>query len=581
MIVLVGCGLWLRHADAEQRLGVETRFEARHATAEHFIAAYVAEIFASEKIFASRAFGSGSGRPFAATASLHGFPSAVLLDERGRLIASQPVNPAIVGLDMTRQYAHLRSAVNGVSAVSGVVPSAAEAKPVVGFAVPFESAAGRRVFSGAYNVENTPLGPFVRNATPFQTAVVLITDAAGKVVAGTEGAPAGGFSGLADAALPVRSRGYLGAGDARQFVASGPIEGTSWRLTFAVDADELFAPLDGPGRWAKWAVLLAAGVAALLALALSHRSALQRIALGEEQHRRRAILDTAADAFIGMDEKGAITDWNIAASTLLGWPPSEVMGRQLHQVIIPLEERAAHLASVQRFLDRGTVSLPPGPVRLPAARRDDTTVPVELTLSRLRWGQGWRFHGFLRDVTERERYETQLHAAAMSDSLTGLANRRALVDRLDQALARARRRHHSVAVIYLDVDKFKAINDRYGHRAGDDVLTAVALRLRATMRLEDVCARLGGDEFAVICEDLTAQAATDALLTRLRAALDLPYFAAGHTVRVTTSIGLAVSDGEMGVEQLLSRADARMYEEKATRAAFTALIGNQPPMSGD
>jgi diguanylate cyclase (GGDEF)-like protein len=169
---------------------------------------------------------------------------------------------------------------------------------------------------------------------------------------------------------------------------------------------------------------------------------------------------------------------------------------------------------------------------------------------------------YRRNLTQRRDYEQRLHELALSDSLTGLANRRATADRLDKALARARRGTGSVAVMYVDIDKFKTINDQHGHAAGDVILTAVADRLRRLFRAEDTIARLGGDEFAVVCEDLPLPEEAERLAARVRSALAEPYRIAGGTVLATASVGLAMTDGYTTADDLLDHADRHMYELK-------------------
>jgi diguanylate cyclase (GGDEF)-like protein len=162
----------------------------------------------------------------------------------------------------------------------------------------------------------------------------------------------------------------------------------------------------------------------------------------------------------------------------------------------------------------------------------------------------------------RER-EEQLHVMALTDSLTGLANRRAFMDQLDQSHARAARHLSPVCVLFGDVDQFKAINDTYGHAAGDAVLGQVADRLRGHFRVGDTVGRLGGDEFAVICED--GSSFTQVLLDRLRDVLSAPYSFRGESILATVSVGMASPQPGETSAQLLERADTTMYLAKKRR----------------
>jgi diguanylate cyclase (GGDEF)-like protein len=155
-----------------------------------------------------------------------------------------------------------------------------------------------------------------------------------------------------------------------------------------------------------------------------------------------------------------------------------------------------------------------------------------------------------------------LQAAAHHDSLTGLPNRRLLLDRLRLALARGNRSRETVSVLFIDLGGFKAVNDRFGHAAGDDVLVAVAGRLRDTVRAEDTVARFGGDEFIVVCEGLDAHQTT-ALVDRLRQQLSQPILTGGELVALAVDIGVAVAQpGSDDPERLLSLADQEMYRVK-------------------
>lgn len=250
------------------------------------------------------------------------------------------------------RYAHLRAAVAGTPTVSGVVPSAARGMPVVGFAVPFQTPSGRRVFSGGYPVEDTPVAPFVRNVLPFKTANVAIVDSGGVILASNRSAAVGRPMNKANPLLAQISTptSYLGSGAQRQYISQGPIPGTSWRLVFAVGTDELFAPLSGGGRWLPWLALIAFGASALVALAIFYPFLIQRAQLVDSEAHRRAILDTASDAFIGMSSAGLITEWNHRAVELFGWPRDEAIGYDLADLIIAPGQREAHRAGLRRVL---------------------------------------------------------------------------------------------------------------------------------------------------------------------------------------------------------------------------------------
>jgi diguanylate cyclase (GGDEF)-like protein len=160
--------------------------------------------------------------------------------------------------------------------------------------------------------------------------------------------------------------------------------------------------------------------------------------------------------------------------------------------------------------------------------------------------------------------EAELLRQAITDPLTGLANRRLLIDHLDLALAGSRRTGRSVAVLFLDLDNFKAVNDNLGHAAGDRLLIEVAHRVRRAVRPSDTAARIGGDEFAVVCADVAGVDEAAAIALRIFTALETPVELEGQPMVVTPSIGVAAaSGGEIDADTLLAHADAAMYLAKS------------------
>ncbi|HZJ29061.1 MAG TPA: GGDEF domain-containing protein [Solirubrobacterales bacterium] len=181
-------------------------------------------------------------------------------------------------------------------------------------------------------------------------------------------------------------------------------------------------------------------------------------------------------------------------------------------------------------------------------------------------GASWHLVLISTDLTERRFAEQILHRLAFSDPLTGLANRSVLEDRLAQALLRTMRSEVPVSLFYLDLDRFKPVNDEIGHEAGDKVLRVIASRLNSSFRPEDTVARIGGDEFAVLCEVPIEGQDT---LERIRTALELPITfsvdGADHEVSIGISIGHAEAQGKLDGTDLLRAADHSMYEDKHRR----------------
>ena len=201
-----------------------------------------------------------------------------------------------------------------------------------------------------------------------------------------------------------------------------------------------------------------------------------------------------------------------------------------------------------------------------ARRADGASIVEEATIAPVPGpaGKPVGIVAVLRDVTERRRLQERLERLAHYDSLTALPNRALFFDRLEGAVSRARREGRRFALLYLDLDGFKAINDRYGHDAGDYLLFETARRLRAAIRDSDTAARMGGDEFTVLLEKISRPEDARAVAIKIRAALgETVALPSGSSARIGASIGIAIypEDGS-DVESILKAADAAMYVDK-------------------
>ncbi len=250
---------------------------------------------------------------------------------------------------------------------------------------------------------------------------------------------------------------------------------------------------------------------------------------------------------------------NPAAATLTGYPldrfydDPELLDLLLDE---PTLEKLARLG----------VELGDEPVELEVRRADGATRWVELRCSLQTDDDGdlVEIAGVIRDLTARIESEQELLHRASHDSLTGLPNRALFHERLEHALRRADRHPSSPAVLFCDLDGFKPVNDRYGHRAGDGVLLTVAERMRRSVRGSDTVARLGGDEFLVLCEDQTDDAELDMIVARLRRVVAEPVEVADdESVVVSISIGVARPGAASTADELIARADEAMYTDKA------------------
>ncbi|WP_429154104.1 PAS domain S-box protein [Aeromonas media] len=295
----------------------------------------------------------------------------------------------------------------------------------------------------------------------------------------------------------------------------------------------------------------------------------QQLRFEQELRRREAelqmVLQNANDAYVCIDHHGVIRDWNQQAEHTFGWSREEAIGRPLDETIIPASMREAHRRGLARYLATGKHHVLNQHIELTAVRRDGMTLPVEVRISPLFIDGKTIFSAFLHDITERKQAEAIREYEATHDSLTGLHNRRGMFNLLPEAIARARRTQTSLALLYIDLDGFKQINDTHGHDSGDHVLRVIGTRLQESIRQTDTAVRLGGDEFTILLENIK-HGTTDADIVahKILEAIQQPIQLDSTTGAISASIGIAVyhADNMISADQLLSQADSAMYEAK-------------------
>ena len=290
--------------------------------------------------------------------------------------------------------------------------------------------------------------------------------------------------------------------------------------------------------------------------------------------RFRHLLDLARDAFVETDAEAVVTEWNRQAELLFGWPRAEVLGRRVTDFLVPERHRAALHRDLARAAlpSVATGRTPPRQAHL--LHRQGHEVLVSVTAYIMGSGANVRIGGFLHDRHEEKAAEEALAHAYLYDSLTGLPNRTLFTYRLSYALVRATGAPGSVALLLLDLDRFKAINDALGHEVGDEVLVSVARRLEEAGAGAEVVARLGGDEFLVLFHGDGAEAAAEAFSERVLEILAVPIDAAGGEVFLTASIGIAsTASGVTEATPLLSNADAAMYQAKRRGGGSVEVFG--------
>ncbi len=285
--------------------------------------------------------------------------------------------------------------------------------------------------------------------------------------------------------------------------------------------------------------------------------------LDASEARGRAVMDSAVEAIVTADGQGAIETANPATEALFGWSVDELRGRSLVDVLPGVELGDATGDSTRERM-------------VHAHRKDGSSLPVDVTVAPTAVGDRPMHIVIARDATVRRLHEEQLTHQATHDALTGLANRKLFEELLVRAVFRGERSRTPVAVLFVDLDGFKDVNDAFGHQAGDRVLAETGRRLETAVRPGDLVARLGGDEFAVICENLGSVLDAEKIAGRVVESVRLAIPVASGVASVTVSVGVAVGLPGEGAASLLERADSAMYRMKREGKAGYRLAGSAP-----
>jgi diguanylate cyclase (GGDEF)-like protein/PAS domain S-box-containing protein len=345
--------------------------------------------------------------------------------------------------------------------------------------------------------------------------------------------------------------------------------GRIFRLTLAPTPGYLLAQRG----WQSWIVLtcglvLTGLLGALMLLISGERARIQAqvkdstARLREREARLQAIHDKAADAILTIGGDGRLMSANGAAGRLFGYLPEQMPGLPLARLLPPDDGGPADqpAATVLRRIAASDSHAH----ALTGARSDGQRFPLAVSVSEVELPDEHLFVAILHDLTEQQRAQERIHRLAHHDPLTGLDNRLSLNLRLEQLLAQTRRANGTAAVLFIDLDHFKKINDTHGHQTGDLLLQAVARRLQELLREVDTIARLGGDEFIVVTSGSVSPDEASAIAVRIVAALGAPYQLAGNTVHSGASVGVAMFPGDgADAGTLLRHADTAMYAAKS------------------
>jgi diguanylate cyclase (GGDEF)-like protein/PAS domain S-box-containing protein len=280
--------------------------------------------------------------------------------------------------------------------------------------------------------------------------------------------------------------------------------------------------------------------------------------LTESENRYRNLVEHSPYG-IAIHQLGVFTYINRAGATMLGAQNQEAF---LHRNILDFILLEYHEMVKEQWKTMSETSLPSEAVEGKMKRLDGQIIDIEIA------GQPFTSRGepfvqiLFKDITEQKKAQSMMYKMAYTDTLTNLPNRRLLYNYLDSAIQRARNDKHMTAVLFMDLDGFKEVNDQYGHDIGDLLLKEAARRLRDTIRGDDMVSRLGGDEFIIVLEECTKEEASR-IAARLITTIRKPYRLQGHEISVTTSAGISFypNNGD-GAEALIQKADKAMYEAK-------------------
>jgi diguanylate cyclase (GGDEF)-like protein/PAS domain S-box-containing protein len=321
---------------------------------------------------------------------------------------------------------------------------------------------------------------------------------------------------------------------------------------------------------------------ALQSVASQLAQALERIwsdkPLRDREARYKAIAEMAGEGIITIDEHSTMMFVNVAAERIFGYTRGEMIGQSL-TMLMPEELRQGHLAGMRRFLQTGRKRIQWDTLQFPGRHKNGEEISLEISLADVGDDTARAFTGFFRDVTARKKEESALVYQALHDALTDLPNRNLLQERLTRAVLVAHRHGAPLALLFMDLDRFKDVNDTFGHHCGDLLLQQVAHRLQSAVRESDTVARLGGDEFAVLLPT-TEERGASLTAKRLLETLNSPFTVEGQSFEVGASIGIAFYPQHGGdAATLMRRADVAMYAAKRAGSGFATYTADRDELS--
>lgn len=281
----------------------------------------------------------------------------------------------------------------------------------------------------------------------------------------------------------------------------------------------------------------------------------------KDEKKVSSILNTVTDAILTIDHKGIIESFNPGAEIMFGYRTGEIIGNTISLLMDQSAPNQSGTSLIERL--QGDKLLQETSWEQIARRKNETHFPVEITLNKMNIGHEQKFTCVIHDITQRRRAEEEIRRLALTDPLTTLANRNQFNIKFEEFLAAGNRFGHEVALLILDLDKFKSVNDTYGHPVGDGLLVVVAKLLKNMVRAVDLVARLGGDEFAIILNGVENGAAAGNVAEKVVAAIGKPLEVQGHTLEIGGSVGVSMYPHDADTQtELIRCADLALYHAK-------------------
>jgi len=326
---------------------------------------------------------------------------------------------------------------------------------------------------------------------------------------------------------------------------------------FALERDKNY-----PGRFLLHVFIFALAILAIV-IALQQRK--HKNVILENQNRLNAMSKSSFDAQIMIDSFDSICFWNLAAENMFGFTEKEMIGKKLHDIIVPANQRGKARQGMVTFSQTGQGPILQNVREVQAQRKSGETFPAEIAISSFRFKGLWFAVGGVRDITLRKRYEKKLMVLATTDSLTGLFNRGHFMKLFEMQYRVAKRYKKEFCLLMFDIDKFKRVNDQYGHDSGDIVLKSVASTVKKVLRETDIIGRVGGEEFAVIMPETSLETAINASERLRMEILRTKIILEDTKITCTVSIGVtSFSMHDLSIGKMMKKADILLYKAKQT-----------------